>query len=298
MIKIYEAPYAGWQKCLFIENEKVQLVATLEVGPRIIRYALKDGENIFCEKEDQVGTTGGDEWKIYGGHRLWHSPEASPRSYPADNFPIKYSVENNIVTLTPAEELNTKTQKEIVITLAENSTKVTVEHRITNTGLWDIDLAVWALTVCDKGGLEVIPEPENYSALLPDRKVTLWPYSKMNDKRVYWGEKFITLNSDPSVNVPFKLGLDNPCGWAGIFNKGCLFVKRYPVEPEATYPDFGVSFETYICDYMTECETLSPLYRLTPGATAIHVEEWELYKCDRPDATDEKAIEDIFNKII
>ena len=32
MINIYEAPYAGWNKCLFIENDVVQLIATLEVG--------------------------------------------------------------------------------------------------------------------------------------------------------------------------------------------------------------------------------------------------------------------------
>lgn len=298
MVKVYEAPYGGWDKCLFMENGYVQLVATIEVGPRIIRYALADGENMFCEKKDQMGTVGGDEWKIYGGHRVWHSPEASPRSYPADNFPVKYSVDGNTVTLTPAEEDFSRTQKEMVITLSEDSTRVTVEHRITNTGAWDVDLAVWALTVCANGGLEVIPEPDNYQALLPNRRVALWPYSHMNDKRVYWGDKFITLSSDPSNEKPFKLGLDNPCGWAGIFNKGCLFIKRYPVEPEAIYPDFGVSFETYICDYMTECETLSPLMRLAPDDMAVHVEEWELHREERPAYDDEEKLDEIFNKYI
>jgi len=296
MVKIYEAPYAGWQKCLFIENDFVQLVATLEVGPRIIRYALQGGENMFAEKPEQVGTVGGDEWKIYGGHRLWSAPEASPRSYPADNLPVEYKVEGNTVTLTPKPEELSRTQKEIAVTLAEDSSRVTLEHRITNIGAWDIDLAVWALTVTDKGGLEVISEPSNYAALLPNRRVTLWPYSKMNDKRVYWGERFITLNQDEKTAAPFKLGLDNTSGWAAIFNKGCLFIKRYPVEPETPYPDFGVSFETYVCEYMTECETLSPLYRLAPDDTAIHVEEWELFKEDRPEPTDEDKITAIMEK--
>lgn len=298
MVKIYEAPYAGWDKCLFIENDHVQLVATLEVGPRIIRYSLIGGENMFCEKEGQVGTSGGDEWKIYGGHRVWHSPEASPRSYPADNFPIDYSIKDNVVTLTPPAEDFSRTQKEMVITLSEDSPRVTVEHRITNTGAWDVDLAVWALTVTANGGLEVIPEPEHFQALLPNRRISLWPYSHINDTRVYWGDKFITLKSDPANEKPFKLGVDNPCGWAGIFNKDCLFIKRYPVEPEAMYPDFGVSFETYICDYMTECETLSPLMHLAPGDMAVHVEEWELHREKMPDASDEDAIEEIFNKYI
>ena len=127
MVKIYEAPYAGWEKCLFLENGIVQLVITLEVGPRIIRYALIDGENMLCEKEDQVGTTGGDEWKIYGGHRLWSSPEVKPRTYPADNFPVKYTVDGSSVTVTPDAEELSKTHKEMVITLAEDSSRVTVK---------------------------------------------------------------------------------------------------------------------------------------------------------------------------
>ena len=147
MVKIYEAAYAGWQKCLFIENEIVQLVVTLEVGPRIIRYALQNGENMFCEVPDQIGTTGGDSWKMYGGHRLWHAPEIMPRTYINDNFPVKYSVDGNSVTVTPDAEEYSRTQKEMVITLSENSSKVTVEHRITNLNSWDVDLAVWCLTV-------------------------------------------------------------------------------------------------------------------------------------------------------
>lgn len=298
MVKIYEAPYAGWEKCLFMENEVVQLVITLEVGPRIIRYALIDGENMLCEKEDQVGTKGADEWQIYGGHRLWAAPEVHPRTYPADNFPIKYSVEGNSVTVTPEEEELSRIQKEMVITLSENSSNVTIEHRITNTGVWDVDLAVWALTVCDKGGLEVVKEPDKYHQYLPNRRIALWAYTNLNDHRVYWGEKFITINSDPEFEAPFKIGIDNPHGWAAIFNKDCLFIKRYPVEPDAEYPDYGVSFETYCCNYMTECESLSPMYHLAPNAMAVHVEEWELHKEARPDAKDENALQEIMNKYV
>ena len=298
MVKIYESTYGGWNKCLFIENEIVQLVVTLEVGPRIIRYALQNNENMLCEVKEQMGTTGGDSWKIYGGHRLWHAPEHKPRTYINDNFPVKYTVDGNSVTVTPEPEEISRTQKEMVITLSENSSKVIIEHRITNTGAWDIDLALWALTVLDKGGLEVLGEPEKYRALLPNRRVSLWPYSKMNDHRVYWGDKYITLNFDPEVKEPFKMGIDNQSGWAAFFNKGCMFIKRYPVEPEVEYTDFGVSFETYVCDYMTECESLSPLMRLTPGSMGVHVEEWELFKEERPEAKDEDAIKKIMDKYV
>ena len=299
MVKIYEAPYAGWDKCLFMENGIVQLVITLEVGPRILRYALKDGENMFCEKADQLGTKGSSEWQMYGGHRLWHAPEVSPRTYDRDNFPVSYTVEGNSVTVTPPVDKMGNTQKEMVITLSESSSNVTVEHRITNVGPWDVDLAVWALTVCDKGVLEVISEPEKYHQYLPNRKISLWAYTDLSDSRVYWGKKYITVNHDPDPDrSPFKIGIDNPAGWAAIFNKGCVFIKRYAVEPEVEYPDFGVTFETYTCDFMTECETLSPMMRLAPGAMGVHVEEWELHPESRPDAKDEAAIKTIMDKYV
>ena len=298
MVKTYVAPYAKWDNCLFMENGIVQLVITLDVGPRIIRYAFMDGENLLCEKTEELGLKGDDQWHIYGGHRLWHAPEIFPRTYPNDNFPVKYSIDGNTVTVTPDAEDYSRTQKEMAITMSEDSSNVTIEHRITNIGAWDVDLAIWCLTVCANGGLEVLGEPENYQALLPNRRVSLWPYSKMNDHRVYWGERYITLLSDPSYEKPFKLGLDNHLGWAAIFNKDCLFIKRYPVEPEVEYPDFGVSFESYICEYMTECESLSPMMHLTPGSTGIHVEEWSLHREKQPCATDEAAIKTIMDKYV
>ncbi len=296
MVKIYESAYGGWNKCLFMENEVVQLVITLEVGPRIIRYALKGEENVFAEKEDQMGTLGGDSWKAYGGHRLWHAPEAIGRTYPADNFPITYSIEGNSVTVTPPEETHCNIQKEMVITLSEETSTVTVEHRIKNTGAWDVDLALWGITVCAPGGVEIIPEPEHFDALLPNRRISLWPYSRLNDKRLYLGEKYIALTHDAAMDKPFKIGVDNPSGCAAVFVNGCVFIKQYPVEPEVEYPDFGVSFESYICDYMTECESLSPMMRLAPNAVGVHVEQWQLFKEAQPKAEDAQNIESLMKK--
>ena len=49
--------------------------ATLEVGPRVIRFALPSGPNVFKEFDEQLGQTSGREWSSFGGHRLWHAPE-------------------------------------------------------------------------------------------------------------------------------------------------------------------------------------------------------------------------------
>ena len=62
--------YGGWDNCIKLENDEIELVITADVGPRIIRFGFKDSQNLFKEFSDQIGTTGGDEWKLYGGHRL------------------------------------------------------------------------------------------------------------------------------------------------------------------------------------------------------------------------------------
>lgn len=291
MVRIYEAPYAGWKRCLFIENETVQLVATLDVGPRIIRYAAQNGENMFYEFPEHIGRTGDSEWLNYGGHRLWTAPERMPRSYPADNFPVDYSMDGNTVTLTPPCETAAGIQKQIVVTLDECTSTVTVEHKVTNTGLWPIELAAWGITVTDKGGLEVIPEPQDPNALLPNRRVTLWPYSKMNDPRVCWGDRYITIQQDPTIEPPFKLGVDGRDGMVAVFNHGQVFIKRFAYETDANYPDFGVAFESYVCGDMLECETLSPLKTLDAGETVTMTEVWELHASACPASGDEAEID-------
>lgn len=118
----------------------------------------------------------------------------------------------------------------------------------------------------------------------------------MNDKRVYWGEKYIALKQDPNNKAPFKLGINNQEGWAAYARGGHLFVKRYYPQHDATYPDFGVSFETYTNDWMLEIETLSPFTKLQPGETVEHVEEWELYNNVNVKDIDEGAFDEVVEK--
>ena len=64
--------YGGWDECYRLSNGIVEVVATAQVGPRLIRFGFVGGANEFAEFADQLGKVGGDEWRIYGGHRLWH----------------------------------------------------------------------------------------------------------------------------------------------------------------------------------------------------------------------------------
>ena len=80
--------YRGWPNCYRLSNGILELIITADVGPRIIRFGFVGQDNEFAEFEDMMGQTGGDEWKIYGGHRLWHAPEIPGRTYFPDNTPV------------------------------------------------------------------------------------------------------------------------------------------------------------------------------------------------------------------
>ena len=75
MVILRKISYGGWDNCIQITNGIVDLIVTTDIGPRIIRYGFVGQENEMCEVASTMGLTGGDEWRIYGGHRLWHSPE-------------------------------------------------------------------------------------------------------------------------------------------------------------------------------------------------------------------------------
>jgi hypothetical protein len=268
--------FRGWPHCRRLTNGTVDVVVTTDVGPRVARYGFVDGDNMLCEVRDEDGITGGDTWHTFGGHRLWHSPEAEPRTYQPDNTPVPFDEWERSIILKPPVEPVTGIQKEMEVSLDPTGTGVTVKHHLINRGLWPVRLAAWAITVMAPGGVQVIPQTRTDTGLLPNRCVALWPYARMNDPRVTWGDRFIVLHQDPAVRQPFKLGLTNESGWAVYFNKHSVFVKRFSSVRGEAYPDFGVNYESYATDFMLEMETLSPLRTLEPGESVEHVESWLL----------------------
>jgi len=276
-VKIQKISYSGWSNCVQITNGIVDLIITTDVGPRIIRYGFIRDKNVFYEVAPTLGLTGGDEWRMYGGHRLWHSPEDRIRTYEPDNFPVPWEEVAHGIHTFQAVEPNTGIRKEMEITISPDSTAVTILHRLTNKGKTRVELSAWSISAMAPGGKEIVPQTVNDTGLLPNRVMSLWPYTSLNDSRAYFGGNYIILRQDPQIRQPFKFGTSNEQGWAAYFNHNQLYVKYYCHYPNALYPDFGVSYETYTNNFMLEMETLSPLTRLEPSALVEHEEKWELF---------------------
>lgn len=286
MVTIEKVSYGSWGNCMRISNGSIELFATLDFGPRIIRFGFINGTNMFCEDTEATSTASGDgfdkhfgkdsKWYIRGGHRLWTSPEADPRSYYPDNDPVECEITDNSIILTPPEQKWTQIQMQMKITMCPNSNNVTVDHYITNTGAWNVELAAWGLSVLNRCGTEIIPQPTKDTGLLGNRVLALWPYTKMTDERVYWGDKYITLKQDPNADRKFKFGINSEHGFAAYILDGDMLIKRFDVNENGNYPDGGMSFETFTSSLMLEMESVGELTKLNPGQTLTHTEKWEM----------------------
>ncbi len=297
MITKKEITYSTFGNCLELSNGIVRLVITTDIGPRIIRYSFIDGENVmfedtehsFCGKGETMDQTYGEGsfWCIYGGHRLWTSPERSPRVIYPDNEPVTVTPTENGAIFTPPVQSRNQVMLEIEVSLSENSTDVTVTHRVKNCAPWSVTLAPWAISVLAPGGTEVFPQPTLNTGLLGNRLLALWPYTKLTDSRLTLLDRYLLLYADETVSDKFKLGMNSQHGCILYFNHGDVFIKRFSPNPKGTYPDGGMSFETYTNGLFLEMETLGELKDLEPGKTAEHTEFWSLAKGDLPEINDD-----------
>ena len=251
--------FRGWPNCIRLSNGAIELVATSDVGPRIIRLALPGGENVFKVWPEQAGTKGGEQWKIYGGHRFWHAPEDKVRTYQPDNEPVEVVWKDGVLKLIQKTEAKTGLQKEMEITMHPKDARVEVRHRLRNKNRDTVEAAPWALSVMQGPGRAIIPQEPPSKDLLPARPMALWGYTDMRDPRWTWGTKYIQLQSDPANKKAQKIGVRNSPGWAAYQGKTALFLKRIPFNPAATYPDFGSTTELYTNGDMLEVESLGPL---------------------------------------
>ncbi len=275
-ISVSKINYNGWPNCYRITDELIELIVTTDVGPRIIRLGFAGEPNLFREIAEQSGLTGGDKWRIYGGHRLWHSPESLSRTYFPDNYSIEATVLTNGIQVKQSVEPTTGIEKEIVLTLDETTHRTTVEHRMTNRLTWPVTFAPWALSVMDTGGTAIAPQyrtPDS-EGLLPNRILSLWSYTDMNDPRVKWGSRYVLVKQDPENSNSLKFGLSVPEAWMAYSLNGYLFIKKTNYHSGQIYPDGGVNIELFTNHRFLELETLGLLQTVQPGATVIHTEFW------------------------
>ena len=294
-----EVNYHGWDS-VRLSSGAAEVVIPLDIGPRIVACCLGGGANLFRSVPEEWGGKGETEWKIRGGHRLWHSPEDPVRTYGPDNERIKLSQNDAGKSLTmeaPRSDHAGMLKKIKVESFGNECFKLT--HTLTNNNLWPVRSGPWALTVMEYGGyatVPLLPKGNHANDLLPNYQMIPWSYTDFSQPCWQFRKDFIGIDSS-QTKVPQKLGLTSYPGWAAYWQSAGTFVKSAKVESGAEYPDFGSSFEIFSCDSMTELETLAPLTELQPGASAAHVEFWRLF-AGLPKPTSNEIYENDFKPVI
>ncbi|MBP6508381.1 MAG: hypothetical protein KA257_12525 [Opitutaceae bacterium] len=258
-----------------LRTTALELAVTRDIGPRVITLRSLRGRagNLFLEIPLQQESYG--EYRLCGGHRLWHAPEDRERTYQPDNAPLAVRDLPNGLAVTQPVEPKTGLQKAIKIELRGART-VRVTHALTNRGLWTVKCAPWALTMLKGGGYGVLPlfEKGTHSGnLLPGYALVPWSYTDLS--RPVWElhRDFIGINVSKAETAQ-KLGITAYPGWSAYWVAGTTFVKYARPLAQATYPDLGSCFEVFTNGAMIELETLGPLAEIAPGKSVSHTEHW------------------------
>lgn len=302
-VTVEKITYANYGECVKISNGEKELIATVDFGPYIVRYAFVGEENMFFEDVNNKYTNDvtesnfkGNTWRVVGGHRLWLSPERHPRTYYPDDYKVECTIIENGAVLEAPEQEWTHMQYGTCILMDENG-DVKINHTVTNMGAWATKIAPWTVTVCQTGGLCVIPQNVTDTGFFPNKWVCFWQYTPMNDERFYIGDKYITVDQR-NMDKAAKLGVINEHGYMVYFVNDAAFVKKFYYKKGVQYPDNNCNCECYTCDGYTEMECLSPLVELDANETAVHTESWSLVKCKKPVGNDEKSIADAMANVI
>jgi hypothetical protein len=274
----------GWERNLRLANDHLELLVTLDVGPRILSLCTPGGENVFKTYDDQLGGRGEGDWKIRGGHRFWIAPEDPARSYHFDNQPVEHRVveATGEVVVDSVQEAGGRILKSLGITMDPKGPRVAVRHTARNIDSTPLEFSVWALSVMAPGGIEIIPQPalgEHPRDYLPTRGMIIWPYTDLGDPRWHFGREVFTLRQSEGY-PPTKIGLPHRERWIAYVVGETVFVKTFEFLEGESYPDGGCNFETFSNSEMLEIESLSPMRTLAPGEEITHIEQWSVLPVD------------------
>jgi hypothetical protein len=269
-----------------LQNENMQLKIARSIGPRILWLSFKNEPNLLAELPGVTTLRpDGKTYAFYGGHRLWLSPEDPILSYSLDDRPVEIIQSENGLKITKPAEADTGIEKTIQVVLPDQSPKVMITHQLKNCSPVPVKCAAWAITQLRTGGSAILPMNDADTGFLPNRNLTLWSYTNLENRNIHLGRRFLLVNA--AMRAPFKIGFANTVGWLAYWLEDTLFVKSSEYNPQAVYPDFGCSSECYCNDQFIELETLSPLQDIQPGDSIQHIETWDLHRAPKRPRTED-----------
>lgn len=288
-LEIKEIDFENFGKCVKISNGIIDVVVTVDFGPRIISFGFSGKENLFyqdTERKYKIPISNPDitdetepTFYFYGGHRLWLSPERSAKTIYPDNAPIVYSVLPDGVCFSQPKQKATNIQAGFEIIMGEDAADIMVVHTAKNCSKEPQACGLWPITMLSGDGLIILPQnTDNNNFYRPNRTLVFWPNTDIRDERIYYGNRFVTIRQTGKNETPLRIGSNNVFGWAAFAGHNYTFMKRYVHSSQAVYPDFGSSCEISLQKDFVEMQSLSPMYRVEPGQGIKHVENLSVFQ--------------------
>ena len=273
-LQIERTEFQGWKDAYRLTLGKAEMVVLTEVGPRIISLRVNGGPNLLYVDPATQGRGQGDaDWHIYGGHRIWQSPETED-AYRPDNGPCGVQTSGDGLTVTTAIDPDTKLRKRL--TIGAQGERFVVESALLNTSDLVNAGGVWALTCVAPQG--VIAFPWGNSGDWATRRITWWTRwaghtSNVRSQQYQPGPDLFLVRPTGEEG---KVGTHSPEGWVALCRRDATLIKSFTPQPHVTYPDDGCSVEVYTCADFMELETLSPLGMILPGQEIVQREVWTI----------------------
>lgn len=276
--------FFGYDGCLALENDAgARVVLSPLAGGRVLEYSL-NGTNALYLNPAQQGwrnVPGVPSVDPCGG-RLDVGPEKTITPHP-DLWLGDWTGEivgEGKARLTSARDRMTGLRLVREFTLAPDSSRLTVEQRVTNESDKPVTCCHWSRTLAAGGGIVLIPLtsdsrfPKSYIMYGP-KDVNAMFFQPV-DPNIRVRDGFLEILGTPKYP---KLGMDSTAGWFSYLTRSnLLFTKKYPVYPERVYGEMaGLTISIwYFKDEMCELEPIGPREVLVPGASASFVETWSL----------------------
>lgn len=276
-----------------LQNAHLHLDYLTQAGPRLVRLVLASRpENLLAEVPDLSWDTPHGVFQPYGGHRLWAAPEMPATTYQPDSNGLQIEpLENGVRLVQPQLDQN-GLQKTLEVRLSPDRPEISLNHILENRGSGAVEAAPWAITQVRSGGTAVLPqpaEPGDAHGLLPNRNLVLWPYTRLEDARLAFSDREITISTSDDEH-PLKVGGMNRDGWIGYLWQDVLFLKVFALPSLGLYPDLGCNAEVYTNHRFLELETLGLLARLEPGQRVQHGERWMILSGIEPAGSPAEAV--------
>jgi hypothetical protein len=262
---------------LRLANGALQVEVLAEAGPRIVGLR-RDGSpaNLLAETPDIGWETAFGTYELFGGHRLWFTPEDPERVAVPDSDGLEVESLVDGLRLSGTVEPSTGCVRSIEIRLDRAVASMTVLHRLSNCGPRPLELAIWPITQLPLGGLALLPQRRSVAghSTRPNRNLVLWPYSSWDDPRLHVRDGLVAV--DAVAGAELKVGCLDDIGWVAFVRDGIALVRRFEPEPGEPHPDLGCNVEVYCGPSYLELEVLGPIRLLPPGASTTLLEHWEV----------------------